>query len=359
MDLKKILIIKPSSLGDVVQALPIAKILKKRFHGVSLAWMVNEELSGLVENNPYLDEIFLFKRNRWKKQLHLPFNILEFIKLVKAIRKRRFDLVIDLQGLFRSGMIAFLSGSPRRSGFRNARELSPLFYTKKIDLPDGKIHSVERYLYAAKVLGIEDKERDFSIFVSGEDRDYVEDFLKKEKIYDTARLLIINPWARWKTKVWPMKNYILLIKKLKEKRYSPILIGSEEARKGTEDLLRCFSDPPAVFVGQSLKRMTALIEKASLMITNDSGPMHVAAAVRTPVIALFGPTDPHLTGPYGKGHIVIQKKLDCVPCMERKCSLLHECLTGISVEEVFGCAEKKLEEIKTGEKDSSGVEIPE
>ena len=346
---KNILIIKPSSLGDVIHALPVLKILKKRFPEVRLSWFINEELSGLIEENPYIDEIFLFQRKQWKKWVSIPSNIIELIRLIMKIRKRRFDTVIDLQGLLRSGIISFLSGSSKRLGFENAREHSPLFYTDKIVLPDKKIHSVERYVYSVKTLGIEDEERDFTITIPGRDIDFVENFLRENKIGDINKMIIINPWARWKTKCWPIRYYISLIKKLKSKGYFPVLIGDEESKEKIEELKGVFSDPPAFFVGQSLKRLTGLVKKAGLMVTNDTGPMHIAAAVNTPVVAIFGPTDPCLTGPYGKGHIVIQKETGCNPCFQRECPKLHKCMHNITVDEVFKAVKEKLGEEESEE----------
>ena len=344
MNPKNILIIKPSSLGDVIHSLPVLKILKKRYPEARISWVINEELSELIEGNPYIDEIFLFQRKRWNRWLKLPSNIIELMRFVIKIRKKGFDTVIDLQGLLRSGLITFLSGSPRRLGFKSAREFSPLFYTDKISLPDKKIHSVERYISAVKFLSADGSERDFTISIPKEDIDYVDRFLKEKGINDSKKMVVVNPWARWRTKCWPIKNYISLIKRLKEEGFLPIIISSNEFKTITDDLMEGFSDPPIAFVGQPLKRLTELIKRSSLMVTNDSGPMHIAVAVNTPVIALFGPTDPLLTGPYGEGHIVIQKNMDCVPCLERECSKEHVCMEMITVDEVIEKIRKRIYE---------------
>lgn len=342
MNPKNILIIKPSSLGDVIHALPVLKILKNKFPDAKISWVINKELSELIEGNPYIDDILLFQRKKWSKWMNFPSNVIELIKFIIKIRKKKFDIAIDLQGLLRSGLISFLSGSPRRIGFNNAREFSPLFYTDKISLPDKKIHSVERYIYAAKSLGANDTERDFTINIPNEDIDYVEDFLEEKGMNDSKKIVIVNPWARWKTKCWPIDNYLSLIERLKGEGFLPILIGSNEFEETIEGLIKESSDPPITFVDERLKRLTALIKRSSLIVTNDSGPMHIAAAVNTPVVALFGPTNPLLTGPYGDGHIVIKKNMECAPCLERECSKEQECMKMISVEEVMEIIKKRL-----------------
>lgn len=349
---ENILIIKPSSLGDVIHALPVLRVLKNKFPEARISWIINKELSELIEGSPYIDEIFLFHRKRWYNWLNLPVNLIDFTKFIFRIRKRRFDTVIDLQGLMRSGIISFLSGSSCRIGFENARELSPFFYTDKILLPDKKIHSVERYIYTAKSLGADDTERDFTIRISDEDIESVENFLKEKGVGDTKRIVVVNPWARWETKCWPIQNFLSLIERLRKEGLLPILISGNEFKEDTEELIKRFSEPPIAFLGQPLKRLTALLKRSHLLVTNDSGPMHIAAAVNTPVVALFGPTDPLLTGPYGNGHIVIQKNMDCAPCLERDCSQQHECMERITVDDVMGAVRKKLFEKETEIPDS-------
>ena len=331
-DYKNILIIKPSSLGDVVHSLPTLKALRDRFPEARLSWVINRELSNILEGNPYLDEIIPFER-RYRG----------FYTFTKGLRRKGFDLIIDLQGLFRSGLMALLSGAKKRIGFANGRESSPMFYTDTVPVATMEMHAVDRYLLIAEHLGAktEDSEdRDFTINFSKEE-DYIRR-LFKEKDLEGEKIIVINPSGRWKTKRWPVEKFAALADLInKEKGASVILIGGPaDVELATEVELRAKAEIINIAGMTTLKQLAALLSKVSLLVTNDSGPMHIAATVGTPVIALFGPTDPKRTGPYGDDHIVIRKNIPCSPCFRKRC---HSpiCMEAISVDDVFETVKTK------------------
>lgn len=365
----RILIIKPSALGDVIHTLPLLKILRMRYPEARISWLINRELQGLLEGHPDLDRIFPFDRKAWGGAGRLSRTLRELFALIRQIRQARFDLALDVQGLFRSGLIAYLSGAPCRLGFANARELSPLFYTLKASVPPGEIHAVERYLYLLSPLGIELKggggrdgllQLDFTVPVSLADRLYVRGLLggeNRERLRSGVRegeagssrprkadrrspgspLILMSPGARWESKRWPSERFAQLADGLIERdRATVALIGSPSERPLAEVIRAQMRETPLLLAGQtSLKQLAALMEEAGLLVTNDSGPMHLAAAMGTPVVALFGPTSPLRTGPYGAGHRVLQKKLPCVPCFKRRCPEDHRCLRSLEVAEVL------------------------
>lgn len=365
----RILIIKPSALGDVIHTLPLLKILRMRYPEARISWLLNREIQGLLEGHPDLDRIFPFNRQAWGEMGRLSRTLQEFSGLIRQVRQARFDLVLDVQGLFRSGLIAYLSGARCRLGFANARELSPLFYTLKAPVPPGEIHAVERYLSLLSPLGIEVKgaggrcgphRLDFTLPVSQADRLYIRELLAGEtrkgsdsmvrdpgswigrppKTGHTSLdfpLILMSPGARWESKRWPPERFAQLADRLIERdRATVALIGSPSEWPLAEEIRDQMREAPLLLAGQtSLKQLAALMEEASLLITNDSGPMHLAAAMGTPVVAIFGPTSPRRTGPYGSGHRILQKELPCVPCFKRRCREDHRCLRSLEVGEVL------------------------
>ncbi len=328
-DYKNILIIKPSSLGDVVHSLPTLKALRDRFPAARLSWLINREFSDILEGNPYLDEIIPFER-RYRG----------FYTFTKGLKRKGFDLIIDLQGLFRSGLMALLSGAKKRIGFANGRESSPMFYTDTVPVATMEMHAVDRYLLIAEHLGAKTEDKDFTIDFSKEE-DYIRRLLK-EKALEGEKIIVINPSGRWKTKRWPVEKFAALADLInKEKSASVILIGGPGDVGLAEQVeVKVKTEITNIAGRTTLKQLAALLSKVSLFVTNDSGPMHIAATVGTPVIALFGPTDPERTGPYGDGHIVIRRNIPCSPCFKKRCRS-PICMDEISVDEVFKAIETK------------------
>ncbi|MBI5181845.1 MAG: lipopolysaccharide heptosyltransferase II [Nitrospirae bacterium] len=333
IDLKNILIIKPSSIGDIIHALPFLKAIKTKYPKAAISWLINRGLNDLIADNLYLNEVILFERKRWGGFNNIASKYREFTKFIKNIRSRRFDAVIDLQGLFRSGIITYFSGADYRIGFANARELSPIFYNHKVFPPNKEMHAVDRYLLIAKELDADISKKEFMINIPKKEDVYVSGLVKRN---GRRPLIAINPSARWQTKMWPLKRYAELIDTIAAKlRAQPVLIGGKEDEVRINGLLSMTKSKPLDLSGKTtLLQLAALLKRVELLITNDSGPMHIAAAVGTPVVALFGPTKPKRTGPYGNGHVVIQKDISCIGCLKKSCDDL-KCMDAISVDEVF------------------------
>lgn len=337
-----ILIIKLSSLGDVVHALPALRALRLKFPSARISWMVNRGLEGILEGNPDLDEIILFDRKRWGRW-HDRRALGELKTFVTALRARQFDLVIDLQGLLRSGLLAVLSNAPVRVGFSNGRELSPLSYTHKIAVPDDDIHAVDRYLLATSFLGAEVGEAVFPIAVSDADEAWAKQ--QVGHIPPDQPLVLVNPSARWITKQWPLERFADVCRRLAGESVSVALIG------GAEDVERCRRlqelvgmSLPDLSGKTTLKQLAALMRHASLLLTNDSGPMHMAVAMGLPVVAIFGPTNPSRTGPYPASaglDRVLRKDISCAPCYRKKCRTLI-CMDSLSADEVVGAVRENL-----------------
>lgn len=253
----------------------------------------------------------------------------------QALRAERFDLAIDLQGLFRSGVLARWSGARMRIGFANGREGSPWFYTHRVSVPDSDIHAVDRYLLLAAALGISLPRRPrFAFRILDEDLTAVRALFQRHDYSIDKPWIVMNVGARWLTKRWPLTSFAAVADQLYESHHVPaVIIGSADDRLDADRLQSLMKRPCINLSGEvPLRCLPALLSKTAVMITNDSGPMHIAAACGVPVVAMFGPTSASRTGPYGTGHHVLTKQVSCSPCFSRVCR--HdpemECLTRIT-----------------------------
>ena len=328
---KKILIIKPSSLGDVIHSLPFLKSLNETFLDTEIHWVIARGLEGLLENHPMIKRIWIINKDDWKNLKTLERTIKEFRYLFSELKKESFDIVVDLQGLFRSALIAYTTGSPIRIGLKNSREGSSLFYTHKVE-SERDIHAVDKYLMIASALGCEIKNISFPMPLIKE-KDYIKKI--KEEIGD---YVVLIPSARWKTKIWGAEKFGRLSKMLNMRS---LIIGSNSDIEIAKEI-EVFSSGKAIsFAGKTdLKDVITLIRGSRFVISNDTGPMHIAAALNKQVVAIFGPTSPERTGPYGKNHLVIRSSLSCSPCFKKRCSDIR-CMDSIKVEDVYN----KIKEI--------------
>jgi len=339
----KILILKPSSLGDIIQALPVLRLLKLHFRDAKIYWWVNSRFSPLLEGDPDLDGIVLFEREHWASPEYWP----QILGSVLWMRAKRFDWVIDLQGLLRSAVFAWLARGQFLIGLDNlwegGREGANTFYDLAVPTPRGA-HAVERYLSVLPALNVPVHAN----FRWLPERPQITATVKsKWPQVENARWIAIQPGARWPTKCWPAQNFVELIRLLAQKfpdvRFA--IMGSADDQPLGEIISRAVPERVLNLCGEtSLPEMMEWLRLCKLMITNDTGPMHVAAALGVPVVALFGPTDPSSTGPYGQLENVMRINLPCAPCFKSSCSWKNpmECLTAISPRAVFEFTQKKL-----------------
>jgi len=353
MDFTRTLIIKPSSLGDVVQALPVLTAMREAHPKAHIAWLVARPFAGLLEGNPRLDEVILFDRARFGRLGSSVRATGEFLKFLDGLRQRKFTLALDLQGLFRSGFLAAVTGAPHRVGFKAAREMAALFYTDKVETPP-EAHAVDRYMMAARAIGLADPKATDHLPVREESRAEIRRRLAEEGFSAPgASVIVVAAHARWTTKQWPAERFAeVILGAHRSVGTRAVLVGSTAAGPTVETIIRQAAGArPINWVNRTtLPELAALIAESRAMVTNDSGPMHVAAAVGTPVVAVFGPTDPGRTGPYGRGHHVLDRRAACAPCFRRDCLFAGGdqalcCLKNVAADEV----ERHLEEaLKAG-----------
>jgi heptosyltransferase-1 len=339
-DYRRILIIKPSSLGDVIHALPTLAALRDRFPSAHIDWLVKRQWAGVLERVEGLDRI-------WPIEAGLQ----GWLRMVRPLRAAAFDLVIDLQGLFRSGAIAWLTGCHTRVGFANAREGSRFCYTQRVTVPLSDMHAVDRYLLIASAVDASPKGApEFRTRLTTTDHDRIAQLLKSSGVSPGVPWIAMHVSARWDTKRWPPERFAAVADALQAQRLGPVaLIGSPDDRAATQGVIRRMQTMGIDLTGQtSAESLPALLASARLLVTNDSGPMHIAAAMGTPVVALFGPTSPLRTGPYGAKHRVLRSGVPCSPCFSRACRnpVQLECLTTIDPKDVVDAVREQLKEVQ-------------
>jgi lipopolysaccharide heptosyltransferase II len=340
----KILILKPSSLGDVVQALPVLRLLKRHWPESQIYWWADSVLAPLLEGDPDLAGVVRFERRHWALPRYWP----HLWNSVRWIRAQAFDLAIDLQGLARSGTFAWLANSKLLIGLDEHREGARGYYDIVVPRRSFHTHAVDWYLGVLEALGVP-VHPDITWLP---ERPAVAAGLRRKWHAETARWIVLQPGARWANKRWPVESYAELLRQLvsHHARFKIAVLGDATDRqlgaalRGV-DPQRCLDLTGAL----SLPEMVEWIRLADLMIANDTGPMHVAAALGTPLVAIFGPTEPRRTGPYRRLGSVVQGKLPCIPCLKPYCAYVKplECLRLISPAEVLAKAEATLERAAT------------
>jgi lipopolysaccharide heptosyltransferase II len=340
VELLKILILKPSSLGDVVQALPVLRLIKRHLPASEIFWWINSNLASLVEGDPNLTGIVRFERKRWAAPQHWP----EMFRSVQWMRAQNFDWVIDLQCLARSGAFAWLANGKFLIGLDEAREGARGLYDLAVRRPSFHTHAVDWYLAVLPPLGVPVHKN----FQWLPERSEIAAAVKSKWQTDGARWIALQPGARWDNKRWPVEYFAELVRLLAagfpDVRFA--ILGNDDDKPLGEMILRAEPQRSLNLCGQtSLPEMVEWLRLCKLMITNDTGPMHMAAALGKPLVALFGPTEPRRTGPYGQLENVLRIDLPCSPCMKSYCHYEkpNECLKAISPAMVFEFARKKLE----------------
>ena len=322
----RILIIKMSSLGDLFHALPTVHALKMAYDA-DIDWVAYNEYQELIRCFTDVSRFIPFPRRTFPRDLN-PF--------LSELRLYQYDIIIDLQGLLKSAITARLARGRKRIGPSFHREGSRLFYSAIAGKRDKNRHAVEENLDIINYLGLPKVEPAFPV-------EFPEINLTEKR----PRIAIL-PSSRWQTKNWPVENFISLCQQLKKERDASLfLIG------GHDDIALC--DKIAASVGSGIVNMAgkhtlintgSLLKEMDLLIANDSGPVHMAAATGTPVLALFGPTDPRRTGPYGSQHRIIQIPVSCSPCFSRSCKLTDvSCMSDITPEMVKQAAIEILDTV--------------
>jgi len=327
----RIALIKPSALGDIVHSLPVLTALRRRYPDAHITWVVNRAYEPLLQGHPDLNATLTVDRSAgkksWRQAIQRQFTFL------RDLRRSRFDLVIDLQGLFRSGVMSLLSGAARRVGLNSAREGASWGYTDTIEGADRlRYHAVDRYWRVAEALGVGDVPKEFRVPVQPEAMAW-------------ARAMLANyprPWltmavgARWLTKRWPPEHFAELARRAQERAGGTlVLVGAPEEVNLAEQTAQLYSGKVLQLAGATtLPQLTAILACADVMVSNDTGPLHLAAALGRPVVAPYTCTRAGLTGPYSPSATAIQTRVWCAGSLQRRCSRM-ECMRELTPDRLW------------------------
>jgi ADP-heptose:LPS heptosyltransferase len=341
---KNILIIKPSSLGDVVQALPALSALRRNFPDAKISWLVNDDFAGLLKGHPHLDEIIPFERRFFGRAWYNPRAFAALVAFVRRLHRSEFDLVIDLQGLFRTAALSRLTGCKKRFGQADAREFAPVFYTDKIVQDKNCIHLVDYYLKIVKAAGASDNEPRWVEFIlprnSAVDNS-IADLLNGSNI-NPANYAVFIPGSAHSDKRWPVECFAELAGRISlQFGFSIVAAGTAGEKDIVEQIKKLASVPVPNEASQEVKlrdvpkgsgcrpfgtearpleaasfgitnfagatdigELTALLRGARLVVSNDTGPGHIAAALGVPLVMIFGRANPARIAPYKRSHCV-------------------------------------------------------
>lgn len=333
--IKKILIIKPSGIGDIVHSLPVAFGIKEIFKDSVIHWVVFSKFSGILENFPYVDKVVLWNRNG---------GIKEYINLIKQLKNQRYDLVIDLQVLLRTAFLGYLVYGKKVLSTGFVRECS-YFFVKPVAKFNSKLHAVERNYQVVEYLAKQENKKVKSpteylpwIKINNEENLYAKKLLNFD---ERNKYIVFSISSRGNHKIWDYKNFVSLILKLKESfdKIIPVFVGSNSDEfivKNATDSLDTLSIEYINLTGKTtLRELSAVINNSNLTISNDNGVAHISAALDKPTLVLFGPSNPNWFYPYNSKSGYIYKAIKCSPCGIKTSCRDNICMQQIKVEEVF------------------------
>jgi lipopolysaccharide heptosyltransferase I len=323
---RRILLIKPSALGDIVHTLPVLSALRQRFGQAHIAWLVNRAYQPLLTGHPDLDATIAFDRGvvraGWLKAARTS------LALARSLRQERYDLVVDLQGLFRSGLMSLATRAPRRVGLGCSREGARWFYTDVVASPPRRaVHAVDRLWSVAEALGAGGQPKRFVVPIAPATTAWA-----REQLTGYPRpWLMLAAGSRWPTKRWPPEHFAVLARRAQSVfGGSVVLVGGGDEAVLAQSVRRLLTGPSLDLTGRtSLPQLAAVLARADVMLANDTGPLHLAAALGRPVVAPYTCTQAALTGPYGQPGRAVETRVWCAGSLRRRCDRL-ECMAELT-----------------------------
>jgi heptosyltransferase-3 len=331
--MNNILIIKLRYIGDVLLATPTVRAIKAARPDVRVTMMVNRGTEDVLSGNPDLDEIVVLDKGSLAAQW----------RLIAGLRHRRFDTVIDLTDGDRSAFLSWISGAPVRIGFNDEHRWRGRYYTQVIQPVPGVRHRIDRDLEVLKPMSIQAGSKDPQLWLTPEEEYSAEQLLDQLGVQRSQSMVILQPGARYWFKAWPPERFAELADRLMSQYGCQVLIGgSYQDIDLAQQIRQMAKSKPIIMAGRTtIKQFAAITKKSALFIGSDSGAMHIASVVGTPVVALFGPSSPGEWGPRGGLVEVLYKDLDCRSCFHPTCERGEQnCMRQISLEEVWAAARR-------------------
>ena len=333
----RVALLKPSSLGDIVHSLPVLTALRRRYPRARLTWVVNRTYEPLLRGHRDLDDTLPVDRTAVRSGLRA--GAQSFVRLLGELRRRRFDLVIDLQGLFRSGLMTAVTGAARRVGLSTAREGAAWSYTDVVPVPPGDaLHAVDRYRLVAEALGAGGPP-EFHVPVPEDARRWAWEVLRERP----RPWLALGVGARWRTKRWPPEHFAALARRAQDHfGGTALLIGGPEEAEVARAVAARLAGPVGDFTGRTtLPRLAALLARADVMLANDTGPLHLAAALGRPVVAPYTCTGVGRNGPYGSARGAVETTVWCRGSYLKRCPRL-ECMAELTPDRLWPVLQEVL-----------------
>lgn len=329
--MKKILVFNLNWLGDCLFSTPAIKAIRRVYPDSHISVIIPKNCFEILEGNPRINEIIFYDDKSTHK------NIFSKLKFAQELRNKHFDIAIMFHRSFTRILLAYLAGIKERVGYY--RKKTGFLLTKKVPfLERDLVHRIDYFLNLVDSwLGVETQDKKYEFFVPEEAREYIKEFLK-DKVNEKDYLIALNPGGNWPPKRWPLDYFAKLADKLVDELNAKVVItGSPKDLDLAETISNLMCNKPIITCGKTnLKQLGALFERTDLVISCDSGPMHIAVSLGKKIIAIFGPTSPKISGPYDSGnYYILQKDIGChVPCFEMNC-YDNRCMKAISVDDVF------------------------
>lgn len=338
---KRILIARTDRIGDVILSTPVIKALRDAYPNAYIAMMVAPYAREIVEGNPYLDEVIIYDKDNKHKSWYRSF------KFARNLKKRRFDLAVILHPTNRAHLVTFLAGIRRRIGYD--RKLGILLTDRlRHEKQTGQKHEIEYNLDLLRGLGIEANDKNLFIPLKEEAQKWAEDLFRQEGINPADKLLVIHPGASCISKIWPLERFAETADKLAQKYgFKILLIAGPKDTGAADKVAKAIVHPLINLAGRtSVAQLAALFKRCHLLISNDSGPVHIASAAGTPVISIFGRAQsglsPRRWGPVGIMGRFLHKDVGCIECLAHNCTKEFACLKAITVDDVLRAADEIL-----------------
>lgn len=349
-DFRNILVVKMSSMGDVLHALPAVCLLRDRFPNARISWLIDHRFAGLVAGHPAVDEFLVASASQWVERMgpvaHVARGAHHLVTAL-GLPRRSFDLVVDLQGLFKTGVLTAATLAERRLGFANAREGATLFYSQTQRVPL-RWHAVRRYLRLAETIAGTAGRVRFDLPILPGSQQHARQLLDSAGI--GLDYVVVAPRSSRREKNWPLPRFAEVVASVwRDWGVPSLVIGGNADSAACEHVARDSHSPAVVIVGERLATITAILARARLLIGLDSGPIHLAGALGRPVVSIFGPTDPVRFAPWGSEDLVVRTLGDCPACHAAKWignlahkTLRHRCLEDVSAPRVIAMVGKAL-----------------
>jgi len=360
-EFSRILLIKPSALGDVIHTIPVLVKLRARYPSARIDWLITPENADIVRCHPALSNVVLFARRDFSKRGRRWRATVAFRDLLKQIRRAKYDLIVDMHGQMRSAFFTLISGAGVRIGFdrpikreltvsaehdlknvpnhgwRGAREGSWVAYTHRIPIPTLDVHAIDRYLWVAPLLGLDNNPPDLTIYLSPETIRNVERLLERHGVPASKPLIVLVPGTIWETKHWTIEGFAGVARQFLREGFAVALAGTKRDQERCRQIAAAARGVCDLSGKTTPAELAALIRRAEVAVTNDSGSMHVAASLGKPMVSVFGPTNPVHIGPYERPESVVRIDLPCSPCNYRRlsqCPFDHACMKQVTSEMV-------------------------